>query len=73
MSAKKFKNFDKNFRPDLSPKEMLELGVFGGVYLQGDMDEFPKDWFKKAKLQKAGFNGIADTFSAEEAMMMQDK
>ncbi len=43
-------NFDKNFRPELSPKEMLELGVFGGVYMRDCKHEFPSDWFSNAKL-----------------------
>ena len=44
------KNFDKRFSPDLSPKEMLEMGVFGGLYLNSAKNEYPKDWFKNAKL-----------------------
>lgn len=44
------KHFHDGFAPELTPQQMLELGIFGGRYMTDCRDEFPASWFAKARL-----------------------
>ena len=54
LAAPSGRDFDPTFRPELTPKEMLELGVFCGKYLTDCRNEFPASWFARAKLSSSG-------------------
>lgn len=43
-------SFDATFQPELTPMEMLCLGVFSGCYFPSVPEEFPVDWFMGAKV-----------------------
>lgn len=44
------KHFDSRFEPQLTPHQMLAMGIFGGKYMTDCRNEFPADWFEQAKL-----------------------
>ena len=46
-------SFYNEFKPELTPKQMLKYGIFGGSYLGDTINEYPKSWFINAKLSKS--------------------
>lgn len=59
------RGFDPEFTPELTPKEMLELGVFGGKYMTDCRGEFPKSWFTHARLSPERRDPSLNCFGVE--------
>lgn len=64
-------NFHPEFTPQLTPKDMLELGVFGGKYLTDCTNEFPSDWFEKAKLSPMGKDISLNYFQVDASLSLR--
>lgn len=65
-------NFHPDFKPQLTPKEMLELGVFGGKYMTDCRDEFPADWFSNAKLSPSGKDISLNYFKVDASLPLKE-
>lgn len=70
LTEKPGKNFDPEFKPELTPSEMLSLGVFGGKYLTDCQKEFPKSWFKNAKLSPLKKDISLNYFKVDASMSL---
>jgi hypothetical protein len=66
------KNFAKNFKPDLTPKQMLHLGVFGGKYMTDCENEFPKDWYTNAKLNPIKYDKNINYFKVKASQSLAE-
>ncbi len=66
------KNFDSRFKPELTPQQMLALGVFGGKYLTDCKNEFPKSWFTVAKLSSIQSNPQLNYFGVPASQSLSE-
>lgn len=64
------KNYAEDFKPELTPKQILELGVFGGVYMRDCINEFPADWFTKAKFAEGEYDTSLNFFGVDASQSL---
>ena len=70
LTAPEGRDFDPEFRPELTPREMLALGVFGGKYLTDCRAEFPAAWFTEAKLSPGGRDPSLNYFRVDASQKL---
>lgn len=70
LSAPVGRKFHEEFAPDLTPREMLQLGVFGGKYMTDTAAEFPKQWFVGAKLSPERHDPVLNYFGVDASQSL---
>ena len=65
------RNVDPAFNPALTPKQLLEMGVFGGKYMTDCAAEFPEDWFENAKLSPEERNANLNYFKINASLPLK--
>jgi len=66
------RSFAPDFRPQLTPKQMLRLGVFGGKYMTDCRGEFPAEWFEGALLSTTGHDPALNCFGVGRTAKVQN-
>jgi hypothetical protein len=62
------RHFAPDFQPELTPAQMLRLGVFGGKYMTDCWREFPASWFAHAKLSPRQANSRLNFFGVKASL-----
>jgi len=68
LVAREGRDFALEFKPDLTPKQMLALGIFCGKYMTDCRKEFPASWFKTAKLSPKAHNCSLNLFGVDASL-----
>jgi hypothetical protein len=72
LTAPTGRSFDPEFKPELTPAEMLALGIFGGKYMTDCRREFPKSWFARAKLAPQGRDPSINYFGVDASQPLSE-
>ncbi len=72
LTAATGRGFDPEFKPELTPAEMLALGVFGGKYMTDCRNEFPKSWFSRAKLSPGRRDPSLNCFGVDASQPLSE-
>ena len=72
LTAPVGRSFDPEFKPQLTPAEMLKLGIFGGKYMTDCTREFPASWFAKAKLASGKRDKALNFFNVEASQPLSE-
>jgi hypothetical protein len=72
LTAAVGRGFDPEFRPQLTPAQMLRLGVFCGKYMTDCGQEFPKSWFTGAKLARGKRDCALNFFGVDASQPLSE-
>ena len=72
LTAAAGRGFDPEFKPQLTPAQMLKLGVFGGKYMTDCRREFPRSWFAGAKLSPEGRDRSCNFFGVNASQPLSE-
>ena len=72
LTAAAGRDFDPEFKPELTPAQMLKLGIFAGKYMTDCGREYPRSWFARAKLAKGNRDPDLNYFGVDASQPLSE-
>ncbi len=72
LTAAAGRDFDPAFKPELTPAQMLKLGIFAGKYMTDCEREYPRSWFARAKLAKRNRDPDLNYFGVDASQPLSE-